>query len=322
MKNLKFFLLFFVAIILTAIVIVSCQKDEIITPQESQVLFSGMNLNPLLSGINDTPFGIMAQKKLSAGEYKQILSEINFIFNGGENSQDLYKDFVNNPIDNWFDLGNDAGYNVDSDIVMSRAAVQNMMKNISSKNARHILNLYIASKGTKNIRVHKNVPTDWRTAITQAATAWNDLGYGIKFTVSYTNSTTDWYNSSDEVDVYYQDTDIRGKTFDYLRYAETYMPQSNGKIGEIMNINSKHSTSAPGCKKMVIAHELGHAIGVYHTDVSYPINTYTEVNVPGCGPGFTDATSIMSKGDWMYDNIPWQGFTPCDKAVIAKYWPK
>lgn len=280
-----------------------------------------MILHPWLSGINNSPFGKKAQSKVSASEYKQILLELNFMLQLNAIPEDKYRNLINEAPDGWFDLGEDAGYYVSNDKIESRKAVKEFMNNTGSKNARHILDTRYSKTGTKTVRVHQNVPTLWRTAIVDAIAAWNGLGYGVKFAIAYTNSSNDSNNLAGEIDIYYQSTDPDNSAFVGTVYAATKRPSVSGGVGETMCINSTRGITSASCKKMVAAHELGHAIGMLHTDGAYALY-YFIANVPGCGDGFTDYTSIMNKGDWMYDNIPWQGFTPCDKAVIATYWPK
>lgn len=319
MKNSKAILAILLVSCLLMMVVVSCSKLDTVTPQQTQTIASGMNLHLWLSGFDKTSFGIKAQQRLSPVEYKQVLTELNIMIKGSGFDEYYYNFFVNNGSDEWFDLGNDASY-PNGDLYTPRTMVQEYIKNGGIQKARHMINSYITNVGTKTIRIHQNVPASWKTAITDAAKAWNGLGYGIKFAISYTSSVNDWYYSSGEIDVSYQSTAPNNLAFSSLTYAATKRVDINNGIGESLHINSNYSTTSASCKKMVITHELGHCIGLSHTDAS---DLFTvAVNVSGCGKGTTDYTSIMNKGDWMYDNIPWQGFTTCDKKVIAAYWPK
>jgi predicted Zn-dependent protease len=317
-KNLNFLGAFCLALILSGIIFLGGCDTQKVDPSQADAIVSDMNLHPFMSGINQTSFGLQGQKLMSLQGYKQVLSELSFILYNSGMDHKQYEWFVTSPMpDTWFtSKADDARYVIGGDQGISREMIQQMMP---SPKARHIMSTYQTSAGTKTVRIHKSVPSDWQTAISQAIIAWNGLGYGVKFTTVYTNAVSDLYNTAGEIDVEYQKKDHNGQKMSTSTYAITMFPSAEGKIGEQMNINSAYSTASSivaSAKKMIIAHELGHAVGISHTD-SYD-GFGLDVPVKGCGKGTTDPTSIMIKNG--YDGMPWQGFSSCDKKVIDYYW--
>lgn len=68
---------------------------------------------------------------------------------------------------------------------------------------------------------------------------------------------------------------------------------------------------------MILAHELGHALGFKHTDSLEGIDVPPSVTCGGLS-SYTDPNSIMRTG--FTSTQAWSGFTPCDRTVIDYYW--
>jgi predicted Zn-dependent protease len=173
---------------------------------------------------------------------------------------------------------------------------------------------------SRTVRVQTDVPSNWKTAISSAIAEWNALGYNISFgEVSASNNT----NIIGQIDVVYYTYDLlaipyadRNKVF-----ASTLYPTANGNVGEVLginktlDINTSYNANAASARKSIIAHELGHALGLSHTDT---MDYLAVSSATGCSGSATDANSIMRKT--MLRNESWKAFTACDKAVINYYW--
>lgn len=206
------------------------------------------------------------------------------------------------------------------DAVYSRATIQNMMRekaSMSSIYSKHRKSAYMfsSSGGTITIRVKTSgtpcsaVSSLQQTAITDAVAEWNALGYKVKFS---TITTTSCSNLSGYINVEMGDTGKGGSNV-----ASTEYPQSSGSFGQVLRINTAYTgtTLTASAKKVAIAHELGHAIGLMHTDSSEGSGVATSCNGSS---NYTDSGSIF-KSTMLY-NQSWTGFTSCDKVVLDYYW--
>jgi hypothetical protein len=236
MKNFQKTLSIFVfALLLTGVFTLGgCEKNELsqISNQNKQteMVISKMQLHPFMSGINETVFGVKAQKNLLLDDYKQVLKELDFVLQNSGMNQDQYERFVQHISDYWFNSSiEEIGYPIEGDGIITRKTIQDLMK---ARSSRHIMHTYRTSSGTKTVRVHKNVNPEWKNAISQAVAAWNSLGYKVKFAISYTNTVTDLYNTTGEIDVKFQSTDANGSAFSSSTYASTLYPTSDNAIGE------------------------------------------------------------------------------------------
>ena len=156
------------------------------------------------------------------------------------------------------------------------------------------------------------MPTAWRTAYTQAASAWNALGESVSMTVY---QATDNTTKSGELDIDYYYT---GNTNEAGR---TLIPQSSAMSG-LTRINSGCNVSiSTYSKKMIAMHEIGHALGFAHTDSSDG-NLLSMWYAPGCS-SFTDDSSIMKDGYYNiygYSSSVNPVFSSCDKTAIGYLW--
>ena len=101
--------------------------------------------------------------------------------------------------------------------------------------------------------------------------------------------------------------------------AATVLPTSSGSFGTNIRINTNY-TSTPltvSAKKFAMVHELGHAIGLKHTDTSEGSAVYSGISCYG-STTYTDPNSIMKKT--IPYNQAWTNFTTCDQTVINYYW--
>lgn len=233
-----------------------------------------------------------------------------------------------NPTVRWTGHGMDQeGYFTCSDsscdIMYPREYIQNVMKEEKHTNAsaRHRRSLYMftSNGGTITIRTNKSIPSVWKTAVTAAITEWNNLGYKVKFAGLSGNTDT---SINGYLNIEYGDT---GKGNENI--AATNPVTSAGSYATIIRINNKfynnpNNPITASARKFVMVHEIGHAIGLLHTNATissangvYDVNSQIKCNGT---VNYIDLISVMRAT--IQPNTLWGGFTPCDKAVIDYYW--
>lgn len=248
--------------------------------------------------------------KISTIKDLQIVKEIEFLKKQKYITNDQYLEF--HKTGKVFEgLDGDPFYAVDGkaehvpNFSLTREYVQRMMK---EESARHRRFQYMYSGGTISVKVHSNVPTEWATAVSDAISYWNGLGANIVFAgYSGTNTTLE----SNKIDIVWSSLSSMATTDPIL---------STGKFSERIIISSTNATvvsTTPSGRKVIAAHELGHAIGLMHTDVADSATLDVATSI-GCGSGTTDSQSIMRQ--YVGKTSPWLPFTTCDQAVINYYW--
>ncbi len=98
------------------------------------------------------------------------------------------------------------------------------------------------------------VPNDWRTAIGQAITEWNNVN-GTALFISQVSTSTG-------ADVRVNAILESGASW----IARATLPGSNGAPGSILTINTYYNTLDAGRKLFAMAHEMGHNFGLLHTN--------------------------------------------------------
>jgi hypothetical protein len=163
---------------------------------------------------------------------------------------------------------------------------------------------YLVTKTkTIKIRILPGVPTSWQNAITTAVIDWNAMGGGLTFMIQYaSNPASGVVNVSMKSSL---GSDV---------YAEANYPNSSGNPGVNLSINPAYNNSLNHNSKVgVIAHEIGHTIGIRHTDSGQGTLI---TNVSNACKNSTDPNSVMSaEGDFYY------GFTNCDKQAYKALYP-
>lgn len=211
----------------------------------------------------------------------------------------------------------------------SRALIQQMIKEkeasagFKARHRRHT-NMYQKTGGTIVLRVKQagstgvpvanQVPAVWLTALNNAVAAWNALpNCKVKFSVICAANNT---NPSGYVNIYYSNLGAN------LTIADAELPQTTNGFGSYLRINSGYNGTSliADAKKLNMAHELGHIIGLRHTDTQ---NGNDVASTIACGnpasTNYTDPQSIMRSSISPFD-LWMPGFTTCDKTVIAYYW--
>ena len=212
------------------------------------------------------------------------------------------------------------------DAVNPREGIQNMMKekglsgDVVGRHRRHT-NMYSSSGGTIILRVKtagssgvpvaNQVPSEWITALNQAVNEWNALKYNVKFNVITAANNTE---PSGYVHVYREA--LHGIL---LEPARAEFPLSSGTHGKYIWVNSVYlgTSLTSSAKKFAMAHELGHIVGLRHTDTSDGTAVYNTISCYG-STNYTDPNSVF-KSTIPY-NQAWNGFTVCDKTVLNYYW--
>lgn len=163
----------------------------------------------------------------------------------------------------------------------------------------------VTTAKTIKVRILPGVPAVWQNAILKAVQDWNATNGGLYFMIQYaTNPGVGVVN-------------VSMKNLAADEYARAYYPGSNGRPGTDLYINPAFNSDAAlnqNGKIGVIAHEIGHTIGIRHTDSG---QGSLITNVSATCRNNPDPHSVMSaEGDFYY------GFTVCDKEAYKALYPK
>jgi hypothetical protein len=174
-------------------------------------------------------------------------------------------------------------------------------------NGRHYRTSSLVTRVTTiKVCFNANVPSSWKTAYRNAFTQWNSLNGKLKFV----ETTTQWPMYGIQIQYAYLGWSNP--------YATTYYPVA-GAPGSSSIINSSIAILTNSNQKLYTAiHELGHAIGFAHTDVSSGATLISTANV-GCNT-YSDLYSVM-KPTIPSGSSPWSSFSTCDKAAYKKLYP-
>jgi hypothetical protein len=189
---------------------------------------------------------------------------------------------------------------IHDDILISKTEVENYMSRESTRGRTDQRRYtYIVSQSrVTNIKYYSDgsVPAAWRTAITQAVSAWNAVNGTALFISEVTSSTS----ADVRVNAIYEG----GAGW----VARATLPSSSGAPGSIMTINTYHNSLDAGRKLFAMAHEMGHNFGLLHT------NQTDGTIIPGTPA--TDANSVMNSYV-----LPWAGFTHYDQVAVQVLYP-
>lgn len=175
----------------------------------------------------------------------------------------------------------------------------------AASDRKHYRYTYLVTKTkTIKIRILTGVPANWQSAILKAVQDWNAMGGGLTFMIQYAN------NPGSGV------VNVSMKTLASDEYAKAYYPTSSGYPGSDLFINPAYNSEGAlnqNGKVGVIAHEIGHTIGIRHTDSG---QGSLITNVSTSCKNNPDPNSVMSaEGDFYY------GFTTCDKQAYKALYP-
>jgi|GEM_PF-2484923 len=170
-------------------------------------------------------------------------------------------------------------------------------KNQNTPTVQHYFgSFFVHSNYISNIKVYirAGVPQDWRTAIHEAISNWNNTLTRVRFVFSS-----------------YADADIRingDNDGGNGTVASAYLPGMFFTPGSEININYHYSTLSASQKVFAITHELGHTIGFKHTD-------QTDGNYIN-GTPTSDPNSVMNS-----TVLSWSGFTSGDITAVNIVYP-
>jgi hypothetical protein len=170
----------------------------------------------------------------------------------------------------------------------------------------------ISSVNVENIKVN-TIASPWSEASMNAINNWKNIP----------NCKINFYNvwevtSSDANSITFVaaggDSDVANA------YAVAEFP-SSGQVGYRIRINTAYNNSLSASQKtFILSHEIGHCIGLRHTN--WQVAEYQEPNGALLIPGtpFTDASSIMNRGG--APTVPnWSGFSYYDIVAAQTLYP-
>ncbi|MHA7058084.1 M12 family metallo-peptidase [Aquimarina sp. M1] len=190
---------------------------------------------------------------------------------------------------------------IGEDLLISRNEVANYIKrdgldaDIDNKQRRgtYIVNADNARDITYFIE--GDVPQSWKTAINGAVSQYNAInGSGLRLSLTNDRNSADariFIGFSNENWV-----------------ARALLPNSSGRVGSWIEINTRFNSMESGRKLFTIVHEMGHNFGLLHT------NQNSGSVIPGTP--LTDPNSVMNSAV-----LPWGGFTNFDLVAIRTLYP-
>ncbi|MBK7694828.1 MAG: hypothetical protein IPI30_11035 [Saprospiraceae bacterium] len=203
-----------------------------------------------------------------------------------------------------------------NDIGVTRGTIRNQINDLKALKEQGSLDerkhrkykyMYASAGGTILVREHLALPQAWKNATAEACAAWNALGFKVKFS-GYCSSNNNYL--ANEIDVAYDY--VVGGTGNTVAWTQPI--SSSGKFSEKILVHKGYTGSelSAEVKRLAMVHEIGHAIGLMHTDT----NDAEQVpNVVCAGANKTDPFSVMKQS-----GSKWLGFSSCDKQVIDFYW--
>lgn len=172
----------------------------------------------------------------------------------------------------------------------------------SDLTARHNYGPHLVSAERRiiTVKIDSSIPTaasSWREAIKFAMDRWNEINNNSIGFILSTENTAD-------ISIFSDENNPLGPTTGGVAFG----PSSDGKAGSLIALNIDIPVNL-ATKATIVAHELGHAIGLGHTD---SINGIAIPNLPA-----SDPNSIMNSGG--HDG--WKGFSTYDKQAINYLYP-
>jgi hypothetical protein len=160
------------------------------------------------------------------------------------------------------------------------------------------------------------VPAEWITALDQAIANWNStnsLVYMKRVTGTATTTTSGpgkgKKNTTTTSTPSYNVLVTTMYDANTSTIAQAYYPEYTGTAGKQVTINTYYNYLNASYKVFAMTHELGHTIGLTHTDQTYG------TLIPGTPE--TDPNSVMNSFV-----LPWNSFTLYDITAVTTVYPK
>jgi hypothetical protein len=191
----------------------------------------------------------------------------------------------------------------------------------SNGSQQRVYTYTVARTNASNISFYADasVPAEWLTALDQAIANWNSTNslISMKRVTGTTTTTTSGPKKGKKPGT--TTTTTSTPSYNVLvttmydnatsTVAQAYYPSYSGGAGFQVTINTYYNYLSSSYKTFAVTHELGHTIGLTHTD-----QTYGNL-IPGTPT--TDPNSVMNSFV-----LPWAGFTNYDVVAVNTVYPK
>jgi len=309
MKNKKFFLILFLFGLAITSTIVSCKKDE---PEKLYNDFASMSYEEVLqkSAIKDV----------------SIIEELDYMIRHDIVCSDKFNELHTTGVVGLYKYDGEDDYSYPflscgtKDLIPTRNGIRNLINDhkkvnlqsgeVENRKHRRYTYMYTSAGGTITVRQHLNLPQSWKDATADACAVWTALGYKVKFSGYCSANNTFLLN---EIDIAWGT--IPGAPGGVIAATDYIASANNFSEKIVVNQNYNGQPLSYSAKKLAMVHELGHAIGLMHTDTNEGIQV---PSVPCAQSGQSDPYSVMFPS--IAYNAPWLGFTYCDNQVTDYYW--
>jgi hypothetical protein len=200
---------------------------------------------------------------------------------------------------------------IDNDMVVSRNGAEQYLNAQKSGRTNQRQNVWLLNDNVvQDIKIYINpaITPGWKTAIRQAIVDWNALG---ETKVNFREILFD-YGADVVISTKFEAPNPDGRP-NWI--ARQYFPDADGTTGGGMTINTYYNDDnalSMSKKRNAITHELGHSIGLSHTDEH--IAGYFDYQV--CNTPAMDDNSVMNSVVHS-----WAGFTYFDMFTVQLLYP-
>jgi predicted Zn-dependent protease len=180
---------------------------------------------------------------------------------------------------------------------------------------------YIVASGKTTITFYADatVPAEWLSTLDQAIANWNSTNSAIQMSRVTGTTTTSTGTKTRGKKGTTTTTTTSTPSYNVLvttlydastsMIAQAYYPDYYGNAGKEVDINTYYNYLSTSNKVFAMTHELGHIVGLTHTDGG------VGALIPGTPD--VDANSVMNSFV-----LPWNGFTTWDVTAITTLYPK